>query len=174
MVNPNYDVTLVFKVLAAYRFPLYQRVLYLLPLCLNHDFRGFSVGAAEAFLCQPPLSVQKLCIPPSVQPCWSSRFLPFEKKKKKCVLSIAFSPVRFGKRFPFPASFSCEDAGSQVNTKTPGQRWICTSVKIIITAKLTLLHIWSDSRLCCTSSQFSGNGETLRVISGSSQLSLWH
>lgn len=64
-------------------FRIVQCVLYLLPLCLNRDFRGLSFGAAEGFLCQPPLSVQKLRIPPSVQPCWSSGFQRSGKKKKE-------------------------------------------------------------------------------------------
>lgn len=77
-----------------------------------------------------------------------------------------------GKRFPFPGSFSCQDVGSQVFTEVPIQRHgsICLSVRIIITAKLILPHIWSDSWLFCTSSQFSRNVETFEMISGSSQL----
>lgn len=53
-----------------------------LSLCLNDDFRGFPAGAAEVFLCHPPLSLQ-LHIPASARPCWQSRFLHFHKKKKK-------------------------------------------------------------------------------------------
>lgn len=151
-------------------FRIVQRGLYLLPLCLNRDFRGLSVGAAEGFLCQPPPSVQKLCIPPSVQPCWLSRFQRSEKREQKKLLLLNF--LRFGERFPFPASLSCQAVGSRVYAEVPSQRYesICPSVKIIIAAKLILLHIWSDSRLCFTSSQFSGNVETFKMISGSSQL----
>lgn len=117
-----------------------QCVLYLLPLCLNRDLRGLSVGAVQGLLCQPPLAVQKLCIPASLQPCWSSRFQHSEKRKQNELF------LWFGK-FLFPASFSCQDVGSQVFTlrcpaEVPSQRYrsICLSVRIIITAKL---HIWS-------------------------------
>lgn len=157
-------------------FRIVQCVLYLLPLCLNRDFRGLSFGAAEGFLCQPPLSVQKLRIPPSVQPCWSSGFQRSGKKKKKKTwakeaLSINFSLVWKASSFPgIPLVSRCWLSG--LHRGCPAKRYgsICLSVKIIITAKLILLHIWGDSRLCCTSSQLSGNVETFKMISGSSQL----
>lgn len=73
-----------------------------LSLCLNQDFRGFPVGAAKAFLCHPPLSLQQLHIPASVRPRWQSRFLHFHKKEKAFFIWFAiFLP--FEKYFPFPA-----------------------------------------------------------------------
>lgn len=74
-----------------------------LSLCLNYDFRGFPVGAAELFLCHPPISLQ-LHIPSSVQPCWQSRFLHFHKKKKISFFGY-FSSV--WKVLSFPGIPSC-------------------------------------------------------------------
>ncbi len=145
-------------------------VLYLLPLCLNRDFGGLCVGAVDGFLCQPPLSVQKLCIPPSLQPFWWSGFQRSEKREREklfILIFLWFLESRFLSRHP-----SRVKVLAQVYTEVPSQRCesICLSVRIIITARLILLHIWSDSRLCCTSSQFSGNVETFKMISGSSRL----
>lgn len=89
-----------------------------LSLCLNNDFRGFPVGAAELFLCHPPISLQ-LHIPSSVQPCWQSRFLHFHKKKKNFFFWLFF--FRLESTFLSRHSFLREDVLA-LKAEVPGQR----------------------------------------------------
>lgn len=77
-----------------------------LSLCLNYDFRGFPAGAAEVFLCHPPLSLQ-LHIPASARPCWQSRFLHFHKKKKKRFLYLVCYFSSVWKVLSFPGIPPC-------------------------------------------------------------------
>lgn len=80
-------------------FYIFQCVLYPLPLCWNRDFRGLSVGALERFLCQTPLSAQKLHIPASAAPLVVQ--LPALRKTwAREALSIDFSLLCGAVSFP--------------------------------------------------------------------------
>lgn len=133
-------------------FRVVQCVLYLLPLCLNRDFRGLSFGAAEGFLCQPPLTAQKLRIPPSVQPCWSSGFQRSERKKNVSERSSLYwfffrLESQFLSRHPSRVKMLALGFTSRCPAKRYGS--ICLSVKIIITAKANIAPYmgWSKAVL---------------------------
>lgn len=145
-------------------FCIVQCVFYLLLFYWNRDFRRLSIGAVEGFLCQPPLSVQKLCIPQPLQPCWSSSFQHSEKRELERLFSLIL--LWFGKPFAFPASYfvsRCWSSG--LHQKVQAKLSVCQDE-----CKANIVF----NRLCCTSSQFYESFETFKIISGSCQFTMWH